>query len=71
LPSDCNEGELFAYAEMLFDRIQAGDSRDAPYSFLADVQVKNLEMLMSDVYRDIVDRSVALVGNSTGASPHE
>ena len=21
LPADCNEGELFAYAEMLFDRI--------------------------------------------------
>ncbi len=71
LPADCNEGELFAYAEMLFDRIRAGDGRDALYSFLADVQVKNLKMPMSDVYRDIVDRSVALVKNSTGASLRE
>jgi hypothetical protein len=49
LPADCNEGELFAYAEMLFDRIRAGEDRDALYSFLADVQVKNLKMPMSDV----------------------
>ena len=63
LPADCNEGELFAYAEMLFHRIRAGDGRDALYSFLADVQVNNLEMPMSDAYRDIVDRSVALVRN--------
>ena len=61
LPADCNEGELFAYAEMLLDRIQAGDSRNALGSFLADVQVKNLEMPMSDAYREIVDRSLALV----------
>ncbi len=63
MPADCNEGELFAYAEMLFDRIRAGDGRDALYSFLAGVQVNNLEMPMSDAYRDIVDRSVALVRN--------
>jgi len=61
LPADCNEGELFAYAEMLLDRIQAGDSGNALCSFLADVQVKNLEMPMSDAYREIVDRSLALV----------
>ena len=24
LPVDCNEGELFAYAEILFDRISGG-----------------------------------------------
>jgi len=71
LPADCNEGELFAYAEMLFDRIQAGDSWDALYSFLADVQVKNLEMPMSEAYREIVDASVALVTTSTGARPNE
>jgi hypothetical protein len=61
LPADCNEGELFAYAEILLDRIQAGDSRNALCSFLADVQVKNLEMPRSDAYREIVDRSLALV----------
>jgi hypothetical protein len=71
LPADCNEGELFAYAEMLFDRIQAGDSWDALYSFLADVQVNNLEMPMSDAYREIVDRSVVLVGNWTETPPNE
>jgi hypothetical protein len=71
LPADCNAGELFAYAEMLFDRVRAGDGRETLYSFLADVQVKNLEMPTSDVYRDIVDRSIALVRNSTGASPHQ
>ncbi len=61
LPADCNEGELFAYAEGLLYRIQASDNRDALYSYLADVQVKNLEMQESGAYREIVDRSVALV----------
>ena len=61
LPADCNEGELFAYAEMLYDRIQAGDSREALYSFLGDVQAKNLKISPSDAYREIGDRSVALV----------
>ena len=28
LPADCNEGELFTYAETLYDRIAAGDSKD-------------------------------------------
>jgi D-isomer specific 2-hydroxyacid dehydrogenase, NAD binding domain len=64
LPADCNEGELFTFAEMLFDRIEAGDSKDALYPFLADVQVDNLEMPRSDAYREIVDRSVDLVKNS-------
>jgi hypothetical protein len=26
LPADCNEGELFTYAEILFDRIRAGEA---------------------------------------------
>ena len=61
LPADCNEGELFSYAEILLDRIEAGDSKDALYRYLADVQVKNLEMPMSEAYREIVDRAVELV----------
>ncbi len=61
LPADCNEGELFSYAEILLDRIEAGDSKDALYRYLADVQVKNLEMPMSQAYREIVDRAVELV----------
>ena len=27
LPADCNEGELFAYAETLYDRIASGDRK--------------------------------------------
>jgi len=63
LPADCNEGELFAYAEMLLNRIETGVGREALYSYLANVQVDNLEMPPSDAYREIVDRSVALVKN--------
>jgi hypothetical protein len=65
LPADCNEGELFAYAEILFDRIRAGDSKDALYAYLSGVQVGNLEMPKSDAFQGIVDRSIALVRNSS------
>lgn len=61
LPADCNEGELFTYAEILFDRIQTGDKREALYAFLADVQIGKLEMPDFDASRDIVDRSIAAV----------
>ncbi len=61
LPADCNDGELFAYAEALVDRIEAGDSRQALCAYLAGVQVDNLDMPKSDAYQEIVDRSVALV----------
>jgi hypothetical protein len=64
LPADCNEGELFAYAEVLFDRIRAGEDKDALHSHLAEVQTTNLEMPRSDAYREIVDRSIALVKSS-------
>ena len=65
LPADCNEGELFTYAEVLLDRIQAGDNHDALYAYLADVQTNKLEMPPSDAYKDIVARSVALVETSS------
>jgi lactate dehydrogenase-like 2-hydroxyacid dehydrogenase len=62
LPADCNEGELFAYAEMLFDRIEGGENKDRLCAFLAGVQVERLEMpSSSDAYKAIVDRSVDLV----------
>ena len=64
LPADCNEGELFAYAEILFDLIEAGDSKDALYAYLDGVQVDNLEMPKSDAFKGIVDRSLALVKTS-------
>ena len=63
LPADCNEGELFAYAEVLFDRIDAGDGSDALCAYLADVQTK-LDMPASDAFKEIIARSIALVKTS-------
>jgi hypothetical protein len=63
LPADCNEGELFAYAEVLFDRIQAGEDDDALHAYLADVQTK-LDMPASDAFKEIVAGSIALVKTS-------
>ena len=60
LPADCNEGELFTYAETLYDRIAAGDSKDALYAYLSAVQVDQLEMAKSDEFKRIVDRAVEL-----------
>jgi hypothetical protein len=60
LPADCNEGELFTYAETLYDRILAGDGKDELYAYLSEVQVKQLEMAKSDDFRKIVDRAVEL-----------
>jgi hypothetical protein len=60
LPADCNEGELYTYAETLYDRIAAGDSKDALYAYLSEVQVSQLEMAQSDAFRRIVDRAVEL-----------
>jgi hypothetical protein len=60
LPADCNEGELFTYAETLYDRIAAGDGKDKLYAYLSEVQVDKLEMAKSDAFREIVDRAVEL-----------
>ena len=65
LPADCNEGELFAYAETLYDRIAAGDGKDELYAYLSGVQVDQLEMAKSDVFRQIVDRAVELAKRPT------
>jgi hypothetical protein len=62
LPADCNEGELFTYAETLYDRIAAGDSKDKLYAYLSEVQVDYLEMAKSDEFRAIVDRAVKFAG---------
>jgi hypothetical protein len=64
LPADCNDGELFTYAEILFDRISAGEGPEELFSYLANVQVEELKMPTSEAYRQIVDGSVALVRNS-------
>jgi hypothetical protein len=60
LPADCNEGELFTYAERLHDRIAAGDSQEKLYAYLSEVQVDKLDMAKSDAFRTIVDRAVEL-----------
>jgi hypothetical protein len=65
LPADCNEGELFTYAETLYDRIIAGDSKDKLYAYLSAVQVDQLEMSKSDSLRTIVDRSVELAARQS------
>ena len=62
LPADCNEGELFTYAEVLYDRIAAGDSKDKLYAYLSEVQVDHLEMAKSGAFSGIVDRAVELAG---------
>jgi hypothetical protein len=63
LPADCNDGELFTYAEILFDRIGAGEEPETLCAYLADVQVEELKMPKSEAYREIVDGSIALVRN--------
>jgi hypothetical protein len=60
LPPDCNEGELFTYAETLYDRIAAGESKDRLYAYLSEVQVDHLELTRSDDFKTIVDRAVEL-----------
>jgi hypothetical protein len=61
-PADCNEGELFTYAETLNDRIIAGDGKDELYAYLSEVQVDHLEMAKSEAFRTIVDRALELAG---------
>ena len=64
LPSDCNGGELFTYAEVLFDRIEAGESKDNLYSYLARIQSEKLDMPPTEAYREIADRSFELAAGS-------
>jgi hypothetical protein len=66
LPADCNEGDLFAYAETLYDRIASGDGKDALYAYLEGVQGDNLEMPPSDAFKAIVDRALALAEDRRG-----
>jgi hypothetical protein len=58
LAPDCNEGELFTYAETLYDRIAAGETKDQLYAYLSEVQVGHLELTKSDDFRAIVDRAI-------------
>jgi hypothetical protein len=57
-PVDCNDGELFAYAEILFDRIEAGEDRATLEAYLAEVQTGELGMPATSAPRDIVARAM-------------
>jgi hypothetical protein len=61
LPPDCNDGELFTYAEILFDRIEAGEGKEELYAYLADVQTNKLDISENTGHREIADRAVELV----------
>ena len=61
LPPDCNDGELFTYAEILFDRIEAGHGREELYPYLADIQTDKLDISASSAHREIVVRAFELV----------
>ncbi len=59
LPADCNEGELYTYAEILFDRIEAGEDKAGLYAFAEATQAK-LDMPPSGLGRAVVDAAIAL-----------
>ena len=63
-PADCNDGELFTYAEALFDRLAAGEDPETLDGYLAEVQTEKLHMPASDAHRDILNRAIALTDNS-------
>ena len=65
MAADCNEGEIFAYAERLYDRIAAGDSKAELYAYLSRVQADQLEMAKSDDFRRIVDRAIELARHAS------
>jgi hypothetical protein len=60
-PADCNDGELFTYAEVLFDRIEAGDAKDALDRYLEGVQIGKLGLPDSRAHSEIVAHSLALM----------
>ena len=63
LPADCNHGELFAYAEILFDRIRTGEGSGTLDAYLADVQTTKLGLSASDAHRVIIGQALAIAGN--------
>jgi hypothetical protein len=57
LPSDCNDGELYTYAEHLADRIRAGDDPEELGVYLKAIQIDKLDMPDSSAYRVIAERA--------------
>ena len=59
MPADCNDGELYTYAEHLRDRIIAGDDAAGLEGYLQAIQRDKFDMPESDAYRVIVEGAVA------------
>jgi hypothetical protein len=64
LPADCNEGELYAYAEIVADKLRAGASRGELEDYLRNVQVEKMEMPDSRAPGEIVERATGLFNPS-------
>jgi hypothetical protein len=60
-PADCNDGELFTYAEILYDRIKAGESPALLDAYLVEVQTQKLQMPATDGHHEIVARATSVV----------
>jgi hypothetical protein len=63
LPADCNDGELYAYAEHVADRIRAGDDAAALITYLQAIQIGKLDMPDSPAHRVIAEGAVGLIGS--------
>ena len=64
LPADCNDGELFAYAEHLLNRLRAGETLTALGAWLTAVQTDKFDMPPSNAAADIVEQSAAFVNSA-------
>ena len=60
LPADCNEGELFTYAETLYDRIAAGDSKQELYAYFPRCRSTSSKWRSRTTSDRIVDRALEL-----------
>jgi hypothetical protein len=63
LPADCNDGELYAYAEHVADRIRKGDDAAALITYLRAIQIGKLDMPDSPACRVIAESAVELIGS--------
>jgi hypothetical protein len=64
LPADCNDGELYSYAEHVVDRIRASDDAASLVSYLQATQTGKLDMPDSPAYRVIAESAVRLIGST-------
>ena len=69
MPADCNDGELYAYAEHLRDRIIAGDDAAGLEGYLLAIQTEKLDMPDSAACRLIARGALAILGAGAGHTP--